>query len=158
MNTGWIIRKQDGSAAVEFAVILPLFLLIVFGIVEWGLYLFNDHIITDASRRGARRGILQASPHISESEIRTTVLTYTGDRLVTFGTMTPPAVDVNVYNPDGTVAHNPDGTVAKNCLVFQDSLEVTASYNYTFLLLPALTFGGVSPSISMTARTVMKCE
>ena len=136
-----IIRKQDGAAAVEFAVILPLFLLIVFGIVEWSLYLFNDHIITDASRRGARRGIVQASPKIAESEIRATVLNYTGDHLVTFGAQNTPSV-----------------TVPAICATFGDNLEVNVTYNYQFLLLPALTVGKVSPTKTITARTVMKCE
>jgi len=141
MTTARIARKQTGAAAVEFAVILPLFLLIIFGVVEWSLYLFNDHIITDASRRGARRGIVQASPKISESEIQETVLNYTGDHLVTFGTQNTPSV-----------------TVPAICETFGDDLEVNVSYNYQFLLLPALTAGKVTPSKTITARTVMKCE
>jgi len=123
---------------------LPLswvfFLLIVFGIVEWSLYLFNDHIITDASRRGARRGIVQAAPKISESEIRSTVLNYTGARLVTFGAQNTPSV-----------------TVPAICVTFGDDLEVTVSYNYQFLLLPALTAGQVLHQ-NNNGRTVMKCE
>ena len=141
MTTDRIASKQTGAAAVEFAIILPLFLLIVFGIVEWSLYLFNDHIITDAGRRGARLGILQASPRIPESDIREEVLEYTGDHLVTFGTQNAPSV-----------------TVPAICETFGNDLEVNVTYNYQFLLLPALTFGKVSPSTTITARTVMKCE
>ena len=148
MNTGRIIRKQDGAAAVEFAIILPLFLLIVFGIVEWSLYLFNDHIITDASRRGARRGIVQASPKVPASEIQEEVLRYTGDHLVTFGTPNTPNVEVSIN------ALSPPS----NCTTFGDDLIVNVTYDYTFLLLPALTFGKVSPSATIIARTVMKCE
>ena len=141
MKSNLIIRKQKGSAAVEFAVILPFFLLIVFGIVEWSLYLFNDHIITDASRRGARLGILQASPRIPESDISDEVLEYTGSNLVTFGAQNTPSV-----------------TVPAICVTFGNDLEVVVSYNYHFLLLPALTAGKVSPSKTITARTIMKCE
>ena len=141
MKSNWMIRKQKGASAVEFAVILPLFLLIVFGIVEWSLYLFNDHIITDASRRGARRGIIQSSPRIAEDEITNTVLNYTGDNLVTFGAQNTPSV-----------------TVPAICVTFGDNLEVNVSYNYTFMVLPALTAGKVAPTKTMTARTVMKCE
>ena len=141
MKSGQLIRKQDGAAVVEFAIILPLFLLIIFGVIEWSLYLFNDHIITDASRRGARRGIVQASPKIPVSEIQDTVLNYTGDHLVTFGTQNTPSV-----------------TVPAICVTFGDDLEVNVSYNYQFLLLPVLTAGKVSPTKTITARTVMKCE
>jgi len=141
MKTVRIIKEEKGASAVEFAILLPLFLLIVFGIIEWGLYLFNDHIITDASRRGARLGILQASPRISVADIRTEVLTYANDNLVTFGIRTPPQIDVPAI-----------------CTTFGDDLAVNVSYNYTFLLLPALTAGKVAPSKTITARTVMKCE
>jgi Flp pilus assembly protein TadG len=141
MKSNWLIRKQTGAAAVEFAVILPLFLLIVFGIVEWSLYLFNEHIITDASRRGARRGVVQVIPRVPETEIRAKVLEYTGNNLVTFGTQNTPSV-----------------TVPAICVTFGNDLEVDVSYNYQFLLLPALTAGTVSPSKTITARTVMKCE
>ena len=141
MKLRWIMKKQDGASAVEFAIILPLFLLIVFGAVEWGLYLFNDHIITDAGRRGARLGVLQVSPRNSESAIRDEVLNYTGSHLVTFGTQNTPSV-----------------TVPAICVTFGNDLEVNVSYNYHFLLLPALTAGKVSPSKTITARTVMKCE
>ncbi len=151
MKSCMILRRQDGSSAVEFAIVLPLFLLIAFGIVEWSLYLFDDHIITNASRSGARHGIIQATPKISEDEIQATVLNYTSDNLVTFGTPTPPSVAVKNLS-------NPAMASPIRCVTFGDDLEVSVSYNYQFLLLPALTFGGVSPSKTITARTIMKCE
>lgn len=138
---GSILRKQNGGSAVEFAIVLPFFLLIVFGIVEWSLYLFNDHIITNASRTGARRGIIQASPRISVSEIQQAVQDYSEKNLVTFG----------AANAASTV-------VPAICTAFGDNLSVKVSYNYTFLLLPALTAGQVPLSKTIVAETVMKCE
>ena len=154
MKEDCISRNQNGAAAVEFAIILPLFLLIVFGIVEWSLYLFNDHIITDASRRGARRGIVQASPRILEDEISATVLAYTGDNLVTFGTQTPPTVTVKNLS-------DPSMPSPIKCVTFNEDLEVTVSYNYGFAVFPKLikVFGGNLAMVKpITARTVMKCE
>jgi Flp pilus assembly protein TadG len=141
MKSKRLIRKQDGAAAVEFAIILPLFLLFIFGIVEWSLYLFNEHIITDASRRGARRGVVQVVPRVTETEIRAKVLEYTGNHLVTFGTQNTPSV-----------------TVPATCVTFGNDLEVDVTYDYHFMVLPAFTAGKVSPSKTITARTVMKCE
>jgi hypothetical protein len=151
MKSDMTLKRQNGSSAVEFAIILPFFVLIVFGIVEWSLYLFNDHIITDASRRGARRGIVQASPKIPEGEIRDTVLHYTGQNLVTFGAQNTPSVTVKNLS-------EPTMPSPIRCVTFGDDLEVKVRYNYQFLLLPALTAGKVSPSKTITARTVMRCE
>jgi Flp pilus assembly protein TadG len=53
MKTKMMIRDQNGGAAVEFAIILPLLIALLFGIVEFGLLLYNKQIITNASREGA---------------------------------------------------------------------------------------------------------
>lgn len=47
-------ENQQGSAAIEFAIILPLLLTLLLGIIEFG-YLFNQQIsLTQAAREGAR--------------------------------------------------------------------------------------------------------
>jgi Flp pilus assembly protein TadG len=47
-------RSERGAAAVEFALVMPLLLLLVFGIIEFGL-VFNRYIsMTHASREGVR--------------------------------------------------------------------------------------------------------
>ena len=50
--------SQKGASAVEFALILPLLMLILFGIIEFSLLMYNKAMITNASREGARRGIV----------------------------------------------------------------------------------------------------
>ena len=50
--------SEAGSVAVEFIILFPLFLLIVVGIVEFGHLWYVDHVITNASREGARAGVV----------------------------------------------------------------------------------------------------
>jgi Flp pilus assembly protein TadG len=47
---------ESGAAAVEFAIVLPLLMLIVLGCIDWGYYFFCDQIVTNAAREGARAG------------------------------------------------------------------------------------------------------
>ena len=47
---------QEGAAAVEFALILPLLILLVLGGMDLGHAFYMQHIITTASREGARYG------------------------------------------------------------------------------------------------------
>jgi Flp pilus assembly protein TadG len=47
-------RGQEGSAAVEFAIILPLLVLLTIGALDLGHMFYIDHLITTASREGAR--------------------------------------------------------------------------------------------------------
>lgn len=47
-------RSREGAAAIEFALVVPLFLLVVAGIVEFGQAFRTQHVLTTASRRAAR--------------------------------------------------------------------------------------------------------
>jgi len=51
-------RDQRGAVAVEFALIMPMLCLLVFGIIEFGFMLNRDMIVGNASRDGARAGSL----------------------------------------------------------------------------------------------------
>ncbi|MBE3092327.1 MAG: pilus assembly protein [Chloroflexi bacterium] len=49
-----ILSGEKGTSAVEFAIILPILVMLVFGIIQFGL-VFNKYIaITHAAREGAR--------------------------------------------------------------------------------------------------------
>ncbi|HET6149884.1 MAG TPA: TadE/TadG family type IV pilus assembly protein [Polyangia bacterium] len=51
---------ERGAAAVEFALVLPLFLMLLMGTIDYGYYFFSDQIVTNAAREGARTGTLVA--------------------------------------------------------------------------------------------------
>ncbi len=51
-------RTRRGQAAVEFALILPLLLILLIGIVEFGRAWNQQQVITDAARAAARKGAL----------------------------------------------------------------------------------------------------
>jgi len=52
---------ENGAALVEFTVLMPLFFLILFGIVEFGSLLFIQNNMTNAAREGARTSALEGS-------------------------------------------------------------------------------------------------
>ena len=49
-----LLKANNGSAVVEFAIVLPILLLIVFGIINFGVLMYNQSVITNAAREGAR--------------------------------------------------------------------------------------------------------
>lgn len=51
-------RRSRGQGLVEFALVLPLFLLLVMGIMDLGLAVFSYNSITNAAREGARLAIV----------------------------------------------------------------------------------------------------
>ena len=66
-----LLRNHKGQSLVEFAIILPLILLIVMGIAQFGL-LFNSYLtVQNATREGARTGVVGGT----NNEIRQSILT-----------------------------------------------------------------------------------
>jgi Flp pilus assembly protein TadG len=50
-----LIRREDGQAMVEFAMVLPILMAVLLGIVQFGIIFNNYETLTDASRVAARR-------------------------------------------------------------------------------------------------------
>lgn len=142
------IKGQKGAAVVEFAVIAPLLLVILFGIIEFGVLLYDKAMITNASREGARAGIVFANPPLTvpalTTKIQGVVNTYCATNLISFGgssTLT-------------TVVSRPTTTPG-------DPLTVTVRYPFRFLvfsnLLPLLG-GNMANTLTLSAITVMRLE
>jgi len=53
-HTRNFLRRDEGQAFVEFVIVLPILVLLIFGITQFGLAFRNYIAITDAARVGAR--------------------------------------------------------------------------------------------------------
>lgn len=91
------LGERRGVAAVEFAIIAPLFFLMVLGCIELGRGLMVQQILTNASRVGAREA---TTPNTSESAVVTTATDYAAGASV-------PSVVVTV-SPDPATAEAGD--------------------------------------------------
>jgi Flp pilus assembly protein TadG len=56
------LRGESGAAVVEFALVLPLVLILVFGIIDVGRLMFTANSLTSAVREGARFAAVQTNP------------------------------------------------------------------------------------------------
>src|SRR5438094_1149840 len=55
MNKRISLRDQRGQSMTEFALVLPILALLLFGVIQFGI-LFNNYVtLTDAVRAGARK-------------------------------------------------------------------------------------------------------
>lgn len=135
--------NEGGTSMVEFAIVLPLLLLVVFGMIEFGILIYDKAVITNASREGARYGIENRATRWTEAQIQGHVNDYCTDHLISFQSASP---STSVTTDKGT----------KLCGAFGDYLTVAVQYQYTFLILPKL--GSIPNSILLNAQTTMRCE
>jgi Flp pilus assembly protein TadG len=50
------LKNQQGQSMTEFALVLPILVILLFGVIQFGI-VFNNYIaVTDAARAGARKG------------------------------------------------------------------------------------------------------
>lgn len=68
--------KRRGAVALECALVLPIFILCVFGIVEIGRAIMVHQIITNSAREGARRAVI---PGATDNQVYQTIDDYMSD-------------------------------------------------------------------------------
>ncbi len=78
-------KKRRGAAVVEFAIVAPVFFLLVFGMIEYGRMVMVQQILTNAAREGARQAVLDGSTVL---EVETTVDDFLDNATVSGATIT----------------------------------------------------------------------
>jgi Flp pilus assembly protein TadG len=146
MKTKITIKNQKGAAIVEFAIILPLMVLLVMGICEFGLLWYNSQIIINSSREGARAGIVLGQDFSDNATIRSIVKNYANPRLVDFS---------GTSITDGDIILTPSNQTTRENAAFGTDFIVEVTYNYSFLV-PSLFHLGLTKPI--VGRTLMKME
>jgi Flp pilus assembly protein TadG len=136
-------RSEAGAELIEFGLTLPLLLLVVLGIVEFG-FLFREYeIVTNAAREGARIAVLPAYSTTDAQERVDSYLTASGldADLAPTPTVTPGSVAL----PGGTCV----STVA---------VTVTYPHAMTFVAGIASYFGATFGTVNLTATSTMRSE
>lgn len=64
---------RRGAAAVELALVLSLFIAMVFGIIEFSRAMMVNQVITNAAREGARRAVIPGS---TRAQVENRISTY----------------------------------------------------------------------------------
>lgn len=130
--------SDRGTAAVEFALILPVLLLIVFGIIDFGRALNAQITLTGAAREGVRLAALGYSDAAIQARVAAAAPSLTG-------------ITTTV------VANCPPGAGPA------EDAQVDVSYRFSFITPIGAVAGfiggsGLGAPIVLTAQGVMSCE
>jgi Flp pilus assembly protein TadG len=131
-------RRDRGTAAVEFALVLPVLLLIVFGIIDFGRALNAQITLTGAAREGVRLAALGYSDAAVEARVAAAAPGLSGVTATVTASCPPgagPAADA----------------------------QVDASYSFSFITPIGAVVGffdgsGLGAPLMLTAQGVMPCE
>lgn len=138
--------SQKGLAMVEATIVLSLFLVLMFGIMELGLVMFDKAVITNASREAARSGIVLRSPVLTVTAIQAVANNYCGTHVIGFKTGETCTVTATKQAADA----------------YGIPLNVTVTYNYYYSvfgdLLKLLPKGTFPYPLVLSATTTMYME
>lgn len=157
-------KKQNGLSIVEFAIILPLFLFLVFGIIEFGVLMYDKTVLTNASRTAARLACLYQYPRQTKTQIedgtlivvlendtekslKTWIEQYCTNRLISF----KPG-DVFSFENNVSISLNESGPTTGK-VDSGELISVGIDYDFQFLVLSSLLDG-----ITLKAISVMRAE
>lgn len=131
-----LLSEQGGSVAVEFALILPVILMLMFTVIELGTAWYYKQMLVNATREGARLAVMQNDGTNTSSQVTSLVSNY----LATAGY--PATVTVTATGADGNAG---------------DTVQVSATSDYQMPVLSKLV-PDVLSTVTLSASTVMRHE
>ena len=126
-------HKDQGAAAVEFVLVLPVLLLILFGIVDFGRLMHAKLQLAEAAREGVRAAAL-----VTVDEGRSTINDIVG------------GMSSDMDQPYGISGCGPSATPGQDA-------RVTLVYHFSFVT-PFLGIGGDDGRLTLTQTAVMPCS
>lgn len=141
-------RRKRGQALVEFALVFPIFMLVLSGIMDFGFMLYSRMSVINASREGAHAAIV--------AEDHSTILTVAQGAAVATaaqGGVSISGSGVTVSCLATTVSVSSPPAVSCASAKAGDSVVVTVSYTYHSFF--PLLFGA---TIGLTSTTQMVLE
>jgi Flp pilus assembly protein TadG len=135
-------RVSDaGQGLVEFTLILPVFLIILFGIIEFGWAMRAYVIEQNAAREGARYWAITGKPGGGCSDITTQIT----NKAPTLGGL--------------TTTYDIDGTTTTTCLAVSPSaIGVQADYTYNFITPLGTFITSIAGPLTISSKATMRVE
>ena len=122
-----------GQTLIEFALIAPVFFILLFGIIDFGLALNQRITLEHAVREGSRYGMVTADCAAIQKR--------TADRAG--GVIGPADVTVSYQSPDGS---------AVTSAIPGDNVKVSAPFKWQFPLMSRFGVGYIDTSVSGSGR------
>ena len=137
-------RSESGAELIEFALVVPLLLFIIMGLVDFGFMFQRYEVVTNAAREGARIAVL---PGYANGDVEARVRSYMTEGGVANSTSNSTVATTNV-------------PIAAGAGPAMQGKRVQVNYTSQYLFLGPIAgwFGGTFTSANLTAVAVMRDE
>jgi Flp pilus assembly protein TadG len=152
-------RKQKGAQAVEFALVLPFLVLVIFAVLDFGILVYNKAIITNASREAARRGTMFTAATWNAANVAQIACNYARNTVITVAPASAGRTNATCTGTaDPTITVTPIAAPA-----FNDPITVTINYTVRGFTMGSWWNLGTGPNdigspFTLTATTQMQHE
>jgi Flp pilus assembly protein TadG len=133
----WKAMRERGAAALEFALVLPLLVMMLFGIIDFGRLLYAQVTLTQAAREGARQDALANALALSTGTIQSSTAAA--------------ASNLGLTASNVTVTPCPAGSTQTTQAV------VTVTYTFSFDT-PLISLVGLPSTKTITGTGYMPCQ
>jgi Flp pilus assembly protein TadG len=129
--------REKGQSLAEFALVVPIFLLLIFAIVDFGMGFHAYITVTNSAREGARVGAVGSDAATIETRVRDTA-----------DSLNQANLTVTVTNAQGTPG---------------ESVVVDTSYQYSFLtplagIVQFISGDSIGPTLTLSSSADMRLE
>lgn len=147
---------RRGAAAVEFAMVAIVLMMLLFGIIEYARFLFVDHMMANACREATRFAVVSSASTTLNPVTTTQIQNYADNYLAGQGPLAlvgyTPTTSVSVFRLDPTT-----GTKLSDWSNASAGQAMGVSISGTYKpITPLLLF--LPSSMTMTNSCVMMCE
>ncbi len=133
-------RGQRGTVLMEFALTLPLLVLIMMVVLEGSRLVRTHQILNNAAREGARLAV--QTPDLAPADVTNEVLAYASQNGVTV--------------PAANVTFNNSFFIPTASGVSISASKVTVTYTYTVQYLAVFAWLGVPNTYTLTGQAVFR--
>jgi Flp pilus assembly protein TadG len=141
------VGGERGAELIEFALTLPLLLLLVLGIIEFGFMFQEYEVVTNAAREGARLGALIPSAGYTADEAKGRITDY----------LTAGGLDLAQVSPAPTVVLSNVAVGAGKCI---EVVTASVTYQHPVPYVSGIMsyFGGSISTLPLRGVAVMRSE
>jgi len=167
-------RISRGQSLIEFALILPLFVLLLFGVIEFALINASIGAFNFAAQDAARYGAISGPNNVNSdstmltqsiqpritgvvaAQLKTVEIFKANEDGSCYGGEAPPCVTEDSYSVQtGLWTYNWPSSVRSDQLITGDYLGVRLTYTYTYI---TAFFATTSPTLTLSAVSVQRIE